>query len=135
MRNTITVINTPSSAPINTSKNVCTFVSSRLSATIRAMIALNTEAIGSRELKAIAVNSAKANAVEDWQNPQVNQRNRLEMRASFHTPDPVMSLAGTWKFKGYATPAERSKDFFKVAADDSSWGTMPVPGCWELNGK
>lgn len=85
-------------------------------------------------LAAIVLPSAKANAVEDWQNPQINQRNRLEMRASFHTPDPVMSLAGTWKFKGYATPAERSKDFFKVAADDSSWGTMPVPGCWELNG-
>ena len=72
---------------------------------------------------------------EDWLNPAVNCRNREAIHATFYSSDtPVISLEGEWQFCGYATPQERSKDFFKPGFDASSWRTMPVPGCWELNG-
>lgn len=73
-------------------------------------------------------------AVEDWQNPAVNQRNRLPMAASFTTDSPVMYLHGEWAFKRYDSPSVRSLDFFKTGVDDSDWGVMPIPGLWELNG-
>ena len=43
---------------------------------------------------------------------QVFEENRLPMRAHFQTDDPTLSLNGTWKFHWYASPAERSADFF-----------------------
>ena len=70
----------------------------------------------------------------DWQNAAVVERNRLPMRASFHTDDPKLSLHGLWKFKWYETPESRSDTFYLPQADDSDWGTMPVPGIWEVNG-
>ena len=70
----------------------------------------------------------------DWQNASVVERNRLPMRATFHTDDPRMSLHGLWKFKWYETPDGRSTTFFQPQTDDSDWGEMPVPGIWELNG-
>ncbi|MCQ2182012.1 MAG: DUF4981 domain-containing protein [Bacteroidales bacterium] len=73
-------------------------------------------------------------ADEDWQNPAVNQRNRLPMSATMKTDDPVMSLHGTWRFAWYENPSLRSRDFFRADVDDSGWDTMPIPGMWELNG-
>ena len=73
-------------------------------------------------------------AAEDWQNPAVNQRNRLPMAATFESDAPTMLLHGDWAFKRYDTPSDRSRDFFKPGTDDSSWGVMPIPGMWELNG-
>ncbi len=70
----------------------------------------------------------------DWQNPAVNQRGRLPMRATFATDAPRLSLHGIWKFKGYETPADRTPDFYAPGTDTSDWGEMPVPGMWELNG-
>ena len=72
--------------------------------------------------------------IEDWQNPAIFERNRLQMRSSFKTDSPTLSLNGLWKFKWYATPEERSRDFFSVRTDVSGWDEMPVPGMWELNG-
>ena len=85
----------------------------------------------------LAINSHQVQAAQtdpDWQNASVVERNRLPMRASFHTDDPVLSLHGLWKFKWYETPAGRSTTFFQPQTDDSDWGTMPVPGIWEVNG-
>ena len=73
-------------------------------------------------------------AVEDWQNPAVNQRNRAPMSATLANDSPKLSLEGIWKFQWYETPDARSRDFYKVGLDDSAWGRMPVPGMWELNG-
>lgn len=73
-------------------------------------------------------------AVEDWQNPAVNQRNRLPMAANFTSDSPTMYLHGEWAFKRYDTPSDRSGDFYKPGVDDSAWGVMPIPGLWELNG-
>ncbi|MCI1640800.1 MAG: DUF4981 domain-containing protein [Bacteroidales bacterium] len=56
------------------------------------------------------------------------------MRTSFKTDCPVLSLDGEWKFKWYETPEERSDTFYSCDTDDNDWGTMPVPGMWELNG-
>lgn len=83
----------------------------------------------------ISANLAQAAQTDpDWQNASVVERNRLPMRASFHTDDPVMSLHGLWKFKWYETPDGRSTTFFQPQTDDSDWGEMPVPGIWEVNG-
>ena len=45
-----------------------------------------------------------------------------------------LSLNGKWSFKGVENANERPTDFYKLDYNDSSWGTMPVPGNWELNG-
>lgn len=83
----------------------------------------------------ISANLAQAAQTDpDWQNASVVERNRLPMRASFHTDDPLMSLHGLWKFKWYETPDGRSTTFFQPQTDDSDWGEMPVPGIWEVNG-
>lgn len=83
----------------------------------------------------ISANQAQAAQTDpDWQNASVVERNRLPMRATFHTDDPLMSLHGLWKFKWYETPDGRSTTFFQPQTDDSDWGEMPVPGIWEVNG-
>ena len=56
------------------------------------------------------------------------------MRATFETDCETLSLDGEWKFNGYNDPDLRQKVFYETAFDDSAWGTMPVPGMWELNG-
>ena len=85
-------------------------------------------------LLALSAFSASAATVEDWQNPAVNQRNRVAMATTFTTDSPRLSLDGIWKFRWYETPGARSLDFFKPGVDDAAWDTMPVPGMWELNG-
>ena len=83
---------------------------------------------------ALGTAQAKNNNLPDWQDPQVVQKNRLPMAASFHTGGLKMSLNGTWKFAWYETIDSRSMDFFKTDYTDAEWGEMPVPGMWELNG-
>ena len=85
-------------------------------------------------LFALALSVPGALAVEDWQNPALNQRNREPMAVTFATDSPRLSLEGIWKFQWYETPDARPLDFFKPGLDDSAWGAMPVPGMWELNG-
>lgn len=70
----------------------------------------------------------------DWQNPNVVERNRCPMTATFYTDGNRLSLSGIWDFKWYETPELRSLDFFTLEYDASQWDTMPVPGMWELNG-
>ncbi len=85
-------------------------------------------------MAASSLQAAKKPAVEDWVNPAVNQRNRVEMSARFNSDGEQLSLNGTWKFKWYETIESRSRDFFAPGLDDSAWDEMPVPGLWELNG-
>ena len=63
-----------------------------------------------------------------------SSQNRLPMHTSFESDAPKMDLSGTWKFQGFDTPTGRQADFYAGNIDDSAWGTMPVPGCWEMNG-
>ena len=78
--------------------------------------------------------AAKKSTVEDWLNPAVNQRNRVEMSARFNADGERLSLNGTWKFRWYETIESRSRNFFAPGLDDGAWDEMPVPGLWELNG-
>lgn len=73
-------------------------------------------------------------AVPPWQNPRLNSENRLPIHTSFVSDEPVSDLSGSWRFRGFNTPEERDSGFYAPGLDDSSWGIMPVPGCWELNG-
>ena len=69
-----------------------------------------------------------------WNDPSVNQENRLPMYASFDCEGKSLSLDGDWKFQGYQNPEIRVEDFWEPDFDDSGWETMPVPGMWEMNG-
>jgi beta-galactosidase len=44
------------------------------------------------------------------------------------------SLNGDWKFNWVRKPADRPMDFYRTDFDDSNWGTIKVPGNWELQG-
>ena len=70
-----------------------------------------------------------------WQNPSVVERGRLPMHATF-TPEQqeTQDLSGDWKFYFNTDFEARLKGFEAPGYDDSSWGTIPVPGHWELNG-
>lgn len=83
-----------------------------------------------------------------WQDQTVNERNRMRMHTSFFAykdaasaltadkrqSERFLSIDGTWKFFGVEHADERPRDFFRPTYDDSAWGTMPIPGIWELNG-
>ncbi|MBP5486125.1 MAG: DUF4981 domain-containing protein, partial [Bacteroidales bacterium] len=79
--------------------------------------------------------SQKKTAMEPWQDPNVFEENRLPMRATFVTDQQkTLSLNGVWKFNWNETIEGRTRGFEAPGYDDSSWGIMPVPGMWELNG-
>ena len=92
--------------------------------------------------------SAKAPA-ERWLDPECFEVGRAPMRTSFiafptaaeaipendYTRSPFYrTLNGEWAFLRADRPGAEPEGFFRVGYDDSSWGTMPVPGIWELNG-
>ena len=98
---------------------------------------------------AIAVGIALiSNAQEEWRNPKINQINRAEVHADFlpySTADDAakgdfrhsanyLTLEGLWKFNWVEHASQRPTTFYQTDFDDSQWGTMPVPGMWELNG-
>lgn len=45
-----------------------------------------------------------------------------------------LDLNGTWKFTWSPRAGQSPKGFERFDFDDASWGGMPVPGNWELNG-
>ena len=78
----------------------------------------------------------------------VNEINRLPLHTTFFAYENeelalkgdrtksknFLSLHGTWKFNWVENRDQRPTDFFEPNLDDSSWGTIPVPGIWEMNG-
>ena len=92
--------------------------------------------------------AASAQTWTEWRDLQVNEVNRMPMHAAYYkyeTPSLVISsnpnehagivsLHGNWKFNWVENADQRPTDFYRTDLDDSSWGTMPVPGMWELNG-
>lgn len=81
-----------------------------------------------------------------WENPEVYAENKLPARATL-TPylsagealrrgdSPlVMDISGDWKFSWSAMPDAAPEGFEAVDYDDSHWGSIPVPGNWEMNG-
>lgn len=83
-----------------------------------------------------------------FENPAVQEENRLPMRASYfpfenrelakkddrEKSDRFMDLNGTWKFF-FTEHAENLPDDFQATSfDDSNWDDFKVPANWELNG-
>ena len=78
---------------------------------------------------------AQEAALAPWQDPAIQEINRLPMTASIHSDAPSMSLDGIWKFRWFDSFSQRAQDDYQAPAfDDSRWDEMPVPGIWELYG-
>jgi len=90
-----------------------------------------------------------AEAVNDWENLEVNSRNRLPARTytmplaaeadaltdALEPSTPYkLSLNGDWKISWAGRPQDRVQDFWKVGFDDSKWLTIDVPSCVEMRG-
>lgn len=85
---------------------------------------------------------------DEWKDPNANEVNRYPMHANFFsyeskekalkgamkTSDRFLSLNGNWRFYWVKDADARPTDFYNVGYNDLSWGNMPVPGIWELNG-
>lgn len=84
-------------------------------------------------LAAATVVSVQAQTGREWQDPAVNQINRLPMHSSF-TVGERLPLEGVWKFHWTRHAGDRPTGIGAVNYDDAAWDQMPVPGIWELNG-
>ena len=92
---------------------------------------------------------AHSQTFKEWQDPKINEVNRAPMHTRYfaypnlqEAVDAVpenssnyLSIHGTWKFLWSKDANMRpTENFWKENYDDSSWGEMPIPGMWELNG-
>lgn len=87
-------------------------------------------------------------AMDEWQNPRVNEVNRAPMHtwyfayASEEEADAAMpekssnymTLNGLWKFNWVRDAEARPLDFYETGFNDKGWDDLPVPGLWELYG-
>ena len=92
--------------------------------------------------------TAQAQQGTEWQDPAVNEINRAPMRASYfayETPELAqagepehsaryLSLNGKWKFFFVENADQRPTDFYKTDYNSAGWGTISVPGIWQVNG-
>lgn len=78
---------------------------------------------------------AAAQTFTEWHDLSVNEVNRLPVHADClaQTSDRV-SMDGKWKFNWVRNADDRPTGIQAVGYDDSLWGEINVPGCWELNG-
>ncbi|MCE7067320.1 glycoside hydrolase family 2 TIM barrel-domain containing protein [Dyadobacter sp. CY326] len=88
-----------------------------------------------------------AQAVPEWQDPQIFSINTEKPRADFlpfpdeksalsldkKTPS-VRSLNGTWKFKWASHPSKAIPNFFDPNMQDANWDNIPVPSNWQVVG-
>jgi len=86
--------------------------------------------------------------IEDWQNPQIIERNKQAPHSSFTSYATVeqalsgkkersplyLSLNGQWSFKWSKRPSERPQAFFEREFDVSNWDQISVPSNWQLEG-
>lgn len=84
----------------------------------------------------------------EWEDPQVNEIDRLPMRTSFfayETPEAAarddrqasarfLPLNGDWAFRWARNPDLRPAGFQDPDFDVSGWSRIAVPGNWELQG-
>ena len=84
----------------------------------------------------------------EWQNPKVNEINRLPMHTNFFAfenlekaltgckeqSENFLTLNGNWKFNWVKDADLRPTDFYQVNYNDKAWSLMSVPGMWEVNG-
>jgi beta-galactosidase len=81
-------------------------------------------------------------------NPEVHRVNTLPPHATLHHSDKIDEvllknphdfstikyLNGTWQFHWVRKPADRPKEFYSPAYNDSAWDSIEVPSNWELKG-
>lgn len=78
---------------------------------------------------------AAAQTFTEWHDLGVNEVNRYPVHADCLTQtNDRMSMDGKWKFNWVRNADDRPTGMFAVNYDDSKWGEIEVPGCWELNG-
>lgn len=91
---------------------------------------------------------ATAQTYREWQDPDVNEVNRLPMHTSFFGYESAevaaqrlpqrsanyLDLSGTWAFNWQRHAVNYQSDFYRTDYNDAQWTSMPVPGIWELNG-
>ena len=84
----------------------------------------------------------------EWQDPKVNELNRLPMHTNYFAYESVeaaakackqssanyLSLNGIWKFNWVKDANLRPTDFFQPNYNDKAWDNFNVPGIWEMNG-
>ena len=105
------------------------------------------------KVKAIAKQTVAASRIAaqptftEWHDLQVNTLNRMPMHTNFFPfknyeeakmGDPkrsenYLSLHGDWKFNWVENADQRPTRFYETDFNDTAWGTMPVPGNWELH--
>jgi beta-galactosidase len=61
------------------------------------------------------------------------RRGTLPARSWARSDAPELNLNGDWSFR-FADRADGSEDFAEPEFDDGGWGSLPVPGHWQLNG-
>lgn len=92
--------------------------------------------------------SFTANAQNAWDDVSTFEINKLYPRTNVVPYDQeadvfvlnylnspyLKCLNGNWKFMWVPKPTDVPIDFYKIDYDTRSWGTIPVPGNWELYG-
>ncbi len=87
-------------------------------------------------------------AQNDWENEKVFRINKELPRATSMPYDTVnkavkcertnsryhMSLNGKWQFNWVGRPEDRPQNFYETDFDADSWGTINVPGNWQMQG-
>ena len=122
-----------------------------------SMAGLAMVAFGAKKPKAAIKSLKKTTTIQqptftEWHDLQVNAINRLPLHTLHFAYDPndfsgtgaeslpkeksmnYMSLDGTWKFNWVKDADQRPTDFYKTDLDDSKWGTIAMPGNWEMLG-
>ena len=100
-------------------------------------------------LAVFACSAFAESAVNDWENLEVNSRNRMPAAAyvlplaseqdafndalEVKTPYKI-SLNGEWKFNWVGDPTRRPTDFWKTDFNDLRWRSIDVPSCVEMRG-
>lgn len=88
----------------------------------------------------LSINKINAQAVFDWENPDINQINKEQPHAygflaGEKASNPtIQSLNGIWKFKWSPNPQSRPMDFYDENFSAENWDDILVPGSWELQG-
>ncbi len=81
--------------------------------------------------------TAKAQLVNDWENPAILGINKLPYHSTLQLPSKekdckeIVSLDGQWSFRWSKNPDERPKGFQNVDYDVSNWDKITVPGNWQ----
>ena len=99
-------------------------------------------------LEGFAYGDEQAPKGTEWQSPTELSLNKEQPHAnmfSFESESRAkhvlrdfsgyhLSLDGRWQFNWVETPEKRPQDFYKTDFDASSWASIMVPGCWNMQG-